>query len=169
MDAWRVDGDPASDADGSVKLPWIEDVAQGVAEHIEGQHGDDDRDAGEEHDPPVAGEERHARRRRSIPNSPCGSRAPMPRYERPASSAITLPIASVRRHDHGRRDVRQQMTPENARVGRAQRSRRVDVVEPSRRERFGAHEARHAEPARRADQEDESADAARDSRAPARR
>ena len=28
-----------------VKLPRIEDVAQGVAEHIEGQHGDDDGDA----------------------------------------------------------------------------------------------------------------------------
>ena len=44
----------------AVKLPWIEDVAQGVAEHVEGEHGDDDRDAGKERDPPVAGEELHA-------------------------------------------------------------------------------------------------------------
>src|SRR5581483_2490012 len=42
-----------------VKLPGIEYIAQGVAEHVKGQDRRDDRDTGEQHDPPVAGKRLH--------------------------------------------------------------------------------------------------------------
>ena len=146
----------------SVKLPRIEDVAQGVAEHVEGQDGHDDREAGEEHDPPFAGEECRRRRGRSSPSSRVGGCAPTPRYESPASSAMTLPTASVAVTMTGAIDVRQEVAPEDANVARAERARRGDVVELLGRQRFGAHEARHAEPSGGAEQDDQPGRAARD-------
>ena len=103
---------------GIVKLPRIEDVAQGVAEHVE-------RPAtvmtiarpGKNTTHQLPREEIRRRPGRSCPSSPSGLGTPMPRNESPASSTITLPTASVAATITGASDVRQHVSPEDPHVG----------------------------------------------------
>ncbi len=90
------------------------------------------------------------------PQLAVGGFAPMPRYARPASSAMTISDGKRRAHKHRCRDVGQEVSPKNARDGDAECARGLDVLLTLCRECFGADEPRHAKPSGESERRDET-------------
>src|SRR5712691_246076 len=139
--------------------PRIENVLEPVAEQVEPEHGEGDRQAGEGVDPPVAVEE--VLQAHADHHAPLGARhAHAESDEGQAGRLQDRPAALQRRNDDDRHErVRQQVSPEQAESCVADGDRGEGVLALLRRQHQVPHQARVAGDVDRGRRDDDGEDA----------
>ena len=124
----------------------VERVAQTVADEVDREHGEEDRQPREHGEPPLVLEGRRSRRSAGCPNSAWAAGCRTPRNDSVRLDEDRFGDHEGRVHDDRPDAVREHVPHDDPRVRGADRARGVDELALTERQRGAAHHARDRPP-----------------------